>query len=1053
MLVVPRRHVATWAELELSEVADVLRMIGKAQALLRDRHAVDGFNVGFNEGAAGGQTVPHFHVHVIPRRLGDVEDPRGGVRHVIPGKGNYLETRVAAQPIANPTPHRRSLIAGGEDPLIQHLLPHIQQARSVDVIVAFVLDSGIRLLQPSFQELLDRGGRLRLVAGDYLDVTDPSALRRLLDLSGDVHRWVFEASSISFHPKSWIFHFDHGADIAIVGSSNLTETALRSGVEWNYRVYSESTPSGWRDVLDGFEALIRRDEIRELTHEWIDGYEERRVPPTQRPRSFSEVADEAPLPAPSPHNIQRQALLALRATRSKGYTAGLVVLATGLGKTWLAAFDSEGFQRVLFVAHREEILAQAMSTFRRIRPKARFGRYTGEERDLHADVLFASIQTLGRASHLRNFSPDAFDYIVVDEFHHASARTYRALIEHFAPRFLLGLTATPERTDGGDLLGLCQENLVFRCDMLEGIEQALLSSFKYFGVPDEVDYAQIPWRSSSFDEEELTAKLATRARAQNALDQLRQRGGRRAIGFCCSRRHADFMAKFFNESGLRSAAVHSGETSAPRRLSLEALQAGELDIVFAVDILNEGVDLPEIDTVLMLRPTESSIVWLQQFGRGLRLSEGKSHLVVLDYIGNHRTFLTKVRALLRTGEGDRALALALDAVQKHKFELPPGCDVTYDLKTIEILKALLRPTTDADALEAFYVDFRIRHGQRPTALELFHAGFRPQGSGYGSWFAFVEHMGDLSAAETDVYRRHGAFLDTLSVTPMSRSYKMLLLEALLAEGALPGKMDIDDLTTGFIKLAERNPQYKKDVSIPLEDEARVRQLLVSNPIRAWVGGRGTGGQAYFSASETFFGTTFDVESTLREPFVELVREIIAWRLGQYLGKISEREVEPKEKAQKGAPPNRTLELWREYARSDIPRHFGAKFNPGSWNSGIVVIGKDMILLVTLKKDDLSAGNDYLDHFIDGTTFQWQSQNRTTRSSRHGQIISGTLPNHRVHLFVRQSKLRGTSGAPFIYCGVVTFKSWQGEKPITVMWTLSSAVPPHLRRLFGVNAAD
>jgi hypothetical protein len=184
----------------------------------------------------------------------------------------------------------------------------------------------------------------------------------------------------------------------------------------------------------------------------------------------------------------------------------------------------------------------------------------------------------------------------------------------------------------------------------------------------------------------------------------------------------------------------------------------------------------------------------------------------------------------------------------------------------------------------------------------------------------------------------------------------------------------------------------------------------------------------------------------------LVREIIAWRLGQYLGR-SQHEAEPQEEAQKGTLPNSTLELWREYARSDIPRHFGATFNAGSWNSGIVVIGQDMILLVTLKKDDLSAGNDYLDHFIDSTKFQWQTQNRTTRTSRHGQIINGTLPNHRVHLFVRPAKLRGTKGAPFIYCGVVTFKSWQGDEPITVIWNLSSTVPAHLRRLFGVDAAD
>lgn len=862
---------------------------------------------------------------------------------------------------------------------------------------------------------------------------------------------MFETANTSFHPKSWIFHFSHGDSIAIVGSSNLTETALRSGVEWNYRVYDKSTPSGCRDVLEGFEALIRRSEIQELTHDWIEQYEARRVPPMQRPQVFSEVATESPLPAPFPHHVQRQALLALRATRSQGYTAGLVVLATGLGKTWLAAFDSESFPRVLFVAHREEILAQAMATFRRIRPKARFGRYTGDEKDLLADVLFASIQTLGRASHLRNFHPDAFDYIVVDEFHHAAARTYRGLIEHFTPRFLLGLTATPERTDGGDLLGLCQENLVFRCDMFEGIEQALLSPFRYFGIPDDVDYAQIPWRSSAFDEEQLTAALATQARAQNAFDHLRQRGGQRTIGFCCSRVHADFMARFFNERGLRSAAVHSGETSAPRRLSLEALQSGELDIVFAVDILNEGVDIPEIDTVLMVRPTESSIVWLQQFGRGLRLSEGKNHLIVLDYIGNHRTFLAKARALLKTGGGDRSLALALEAVRRQEFEFPPGCEVTYDLKALEILEGLLRPTTDADALEAFYVDFRIRHGQRPTALELFHAGFRPHRSGHGGWFAFVERMGDLSATEAEVYQRHGSFLDMLGVTPMNKSYKMLVLEALLTQGALPGEIDIDSLTTTFIKIAERNPHYRKDVSVPLDDRTKVRQLLIANPIQAWADGKGTGGEVYFSASRRLFGTTFEVLPQLRDTFVDMAQEIIGWRLGHYLGRASNIENRDLEDGGQDATFHATLEPWREYSRSDIPRFFGAKFNPGSWNSGIVVVGQDMVLLVTLQKGNLAAGNEYADHFIDSATFQWQSQNRTTMASRHGQIIRGSLPQHRVHLFVRPSKLRGTSGAPFIYCGIVAFESWEGEKPITVTWKLPSEVPRHLRRLFGIES--
>ncbi|MAD79966.1 MAG: hypothetical protein CMJ50_03860 [Planctomycetaceae bacterium] len=278
--------------------------------------------------------------------------------------------------------------------------------------------------------------------------------------------------------------------------------------------------------------------------DWIDAYRERRGSVSfQR---VVEVVEESPEPPPSPHSIQQEALAALKATREAGNEAGLVVLATGLGKTWLAAFDSasEDFRRVLFVAHREEILAQAMQTFRRIRPQARLGLYTGKEKSPDADVLFASIQTLGRMHHLSQFAREQFEYIIVDEFHHAAARTYRRLIEHFTPRFLLGLTATPERMDGGDLLALCQENLVYRKDLVAGIEAGLLCPFRYFGVPDEVDYSNIPWRSSRFDEEELTNAVATTRRAENALEQFRQRGGDRTLGFCCSQRHADFMADY-----------------------------------------------------------------------------------------------------------------------------------------------------------------------------------------------------------------------------------------------------------------------------------------------------------------------------------------------------------------------------------------------------------------------------------------------------------------------------------------------------------------------------
>ena len=466
------------------------------------------------------------------------------------------------------------------------------------------MKSGFELLQYAMVEALDRGGRVRRPTGDYLEATDPVALLQLLDLdpsNGSIVRRVYQTRGgigngrglvTAFHPKAYIFQHRDGSGTAFVGSSNLSRSALQDGIEWNFRVVASRDRKGFREIQTAFDALFHDPATTELTNEWIESYKLRRA------LTVGTLTDEritVPPPEaidiPEPHSVQQDALAALRQSRRDGADAGLVVLATGLGKTWLSAFDSCEFERVLFVAHREEILSQAMQTFRRIRPQDYLGHYTGEEKHPNARVVFASIQTLSRQTHLDRFPIGHFDYIVVDEFHHASAATYRRLLQYFKPRFLLGLTATPERSDGADLLELCGGNLVFRCDLAEGIRRGLLCAFDYFGVPDEVDYTNVPWRSRRFDEEELTTAVATLSRARNAFDQLERRGGQRTLAFCVSQRHADFMATFFTAKGERAVAVHSGSDSAPRTLSLERLQAGELDIVCAVDMFNEGVDL------------------------------------------------------------------------------------------------------------------------------------------------------------------------------------------------------------------------------------------------------------------------------------------------------------------------------------------------------------------------------------------------------------------------------------------------------------------------------
>jgi diadenosine tetraphosphate (Ap4A) HIT family hydrolase/HKD family nuclease len=365
VLLIPKRHVATWFDATSDERSDLISAIDIARNVILSRYQPDGFNLGVNIGEAAGQTVFHLHVHVIPRYRGDVEDPTGGVRHVIPTKANYLKgTRrdaalraqgdlLAMSYEAFALPHTEPLVRGDDDPLLPHLMVHLDRSERVDMAVAFVLESGVELLEEHLRDLLDRGARIRLLTGDYLGITDPQALLRLLDLregtSGELDLRVFETQGVSFHPKAYIFHFSMPPDsgVAYVGSSNLSAEALGQGIEWNYRVIPAENRDGFQAVFKAFESLFRHPKTRPVDIDWIQVYSSTRRPlltPTP-----AEILPEKPKPPPEPHRIQNEALKALELSRAEGNEAGLVVMATGLGKTWLAAFDSLQFgaRRVL----------------------------------------------------------------------------------------------------------------------------------------------------------------------------------------------------------------------------------------------------------------------------------------------------------------------------------------------------------------------------------------------------------------------------------------------------------------------------------------------------------------------------------------------------------------------------------------------------------------------------------------------------------------------------------------------------------------------------------
>lgn len=789
---------------------------------------------------------------------------------------------------------KRHLITGGDDPFLPHLCGAINRASEVDLAVAFVKATGLRLLLPDLYGALARNGaskggpgRVRVLTSDYLDVTDPEALRLLMLLQAQgAQVRVYESAGSSFHLKAYLFtqlDDENGfRGTAFIGSSNISRQALQNGLEWNYRI-DYPGEQGFLEARARFDELFENPRCVPLTDAWIDQYQARRVPLPLAVAPGSLEQDPAPPPTP----IQAEALLALAETRDEGFRRGLVVLATGLGKTWLAAFDTEqvGARRILFVAHREEILNQAAETFLRIKPRARVGLYLGKPSDVEVDVLCASVQILHRNVHLERFSPQHFDYIVVDEFHHAAAATYRRLLSYFAPRFLLGLTATPDRSDQSDILSLCDDNLVFTCGLFAGIESNLLVPFHYYGIFDEsVNYSEVPWRDGRFDQEQLSNKLATLARARHALKTWRMHKQERTLAFCVSIAHAEFMARQFENAGIACAAVYSG-SALSRADALERLRDGRLAVIFSVDLFNEGLDLPVIDTVMMLRPTESKILFLQQLGRGLRKSAGKEKLVVLDFIGNHQSFLHKPQALFEIGSSYKQLAKLGRDLEENRLELPKGCYINYDLQLIAFLKSL----DDGDGIQKEYQALKEVLGRRPTLSEFYRAGaslpmLRKQ---YGSWFELVGAAGDLDVAEQAVALDHRAFLREVETTKITKSFKMVLLEAFQE---LNG-WRVPISTTALAERSWQVLQRRRALLVDLPDAQRQisdgastawHRYWQDNPIHAWIGGnRPADANTFFKVVDGAFQATFTLRPEQQAEFEAMLQELIDYRLAAY----------------------------------------------------------------------------------------------------------------------------------------------------------------------------
>lgn len=755
-------------------------------------------------------------------------------------------------------------------------------AESVDLIVSFLKESGISVIGRDLRDALDRGVRVRVLTGTYLGITSPFALEELLSLKGDIRVRLFDGTG-SFHPKAYIFRHPGGCgDEAFIGSSNLSGSALTSGVEWNYRLRRSSDPESFDLFQREFDHLFS-DRSVPLTDEVLEEYARTWRSPALRIDPDTEaVGGELYLEGP-----QISARNALEMTREDGMERALLVAATGVGKTVIAAKDSEGFGRVLFVAHRREILEQAKRTFLRVRRGSTAAVMCdgGDpvQECLRADMLFASVQSLSDPERLGMFGPEDFDYMVVDEFHHAASSTYRRVVDHFRPRFMLGLTATPERLDGEDIFDLCDRNVPYRIDMADAIRFGRLVPFSYHGVADDVDYSGIRYRNGRYDGDELTRALANGGRADRILAHYLRYPSARALGFCSSVEHALFMRDRFSSRGIPSKAVVSSGGD-DRRLAVRGLEEGTVSVLFTVDMFNEGVDIPSVDMVMFLRPTESPTVFLQQLGRGLRLHPGKERLTVLDFIGNY----AKVDRIPQLLTGDPRVGTDPRDISRRA---PPGCAIDYDLESIDILRRMARrDMTLRQMADAEYDRVREGLGRVPSRAELFErmdrttrSRQRMAGGIFKDYLGYLIARGDAGPIETSLHDGPGGrFIRMVETTGMSEQYKMIVLSSFFGD-AVRTEVTVDDILATFRSFYS-DPRNREDFvrgrSGRYPDrmtDAEWRGIIMRQPVARLARTSG-----FISAEGDRVSLSHELDGVIGLPdFVRHVRDAIRYRIEDF----------------------------------------------------------------------------------------------------------------------------------------------------------------------------
>ncbi|WP_371671178.1 DUF3427 domain-containing protein [Streptomyces sp. NBC_00289] len=901
-----------------------------------------------------------------------------------------------------------------EDPSLgAELRAELATADRIDLLCAFVKWYGIRVLEDSLRAAKKRGVPIRVITTTYIGATDRHALDRLVRDFGAEVKVNYELRSTRLHAKAWLFRRKSGYDTAYVGSSNLSKAALLDGLEWNVRLSSIATPA----VLNKFEATF-------------DAYWNDTAFESYDPDNHGERLDQALAQAGGstsatdlrinlsglevrafPH--QQDMLDRLRVEREiRGRNHNLLVAATGTGKTVMAALDyrhlsrkpGSGHPRLLFVAHRKEILKQSLRMYQEVLDDASFGEllHGGQEPQAWNHV-FASVQSLN-VRRLEQLAPDHFDIIVIDEFHHATAATYRRVIDHFDPKQLLGLTATPERMDGLNVQDeFFDGRIAAELRLWEALENDLLCPFHYFGLPDGTDLTNLGWSRGTYTDSELgNLYTGDHARARIVVKQIRDKisnpGAMRALGFCVTKAHAHFMAGFFREAGFGALALDSDSPVGVRAQALADLGNGKLQVIFSVDLFNEGLDIPDVDTLLLLRPTNSATVFLQQLGRGLRRTETKPVLTVLDFIGQHRAefrFEEQFRALTNLSRNRLVEHI------EHDFpQLPSGCQIILEGKSKDLVLDNIR--TQLGATIKTLVS-EVKAYSTPRLADYLRESQRE-----------IKELYKSDNSWTTVLRRAGALKD---MAPPEEASLLKRVHAFL-------HVDDPARADAYLRLlADDAPPYE---ALSPTDQTYARMLFFN----LWDNAGGFTGYQQGLAS---------------------LRDQVALRdeLRQVLSHVMER-ADHFPIPLTGTHGYIPLMVHSSYNRSEILAALGvARLGgqmPRSFAQGVQWVEeiKTDALLVTLEKNekDFSPTIRYKDYALSPTLFHWESQNATASNSPTGlRYQDHKQQGSQVLLFMRRYKSTDIGKSqPWMLLGPATYEGHTGSKPMAITWRLRHELP-------------